>query len=259
VAYRVGQVVVKVGPSWLRTAAAEWAGRAALQAAGRVPEVIAPLASVTGRTVHVIGGHPVSVWPFVAGSWASRDNLRHVQAAARILARIHAALAGVSAGPRPDSGRVLAGTADLADPALDDWLARFGRARPRRQVLHGDYYPGNLLARGNDLVAVLDWDEAYAGLPESELAVAAWEWADGLATGQLGRAQDFIAVYRQAGGTAGELGQTALVQLIRQRLRWEIGCRRAARPGHAFTAADEAYLAAQLAAFRELAPRHAAT
>jgi Ser/Thr protein kinase RdoA (MazF antagonist) len=257
--YQVGRVVVKVGPSWLTAAAAEWAGRTALRAAGHVPEVIAPLVSSAGRTVHVIGRHPVSVWPFAAGSRASRGNLRHVQAAARLLAQIHVALAGLPAGPRPGDGRARAGTADLADPALDDWLARFGRTRPGRQVLHGDYYPGNLLARDDDLVAVLDWDEAYTGRPESELAVAAWEWGDGLATGQLGRARDFITVYRQAGGTPGDLDETALAQLIRQRLRLEVGYRRAARSDPGFTAADEVYLAAQVAAFRDLAPPHLAT
>jgi aminoglycoside phosphotransferase (APT) family kinase protein len=82
-----------------------------------------------------------------------------------------------------------------ADRALDDWPARFGRTRSGGQVLHGDYYPGDLLARDDDLVAVLDWDETDVAAPESEPAVAAWEWGDGLATGQLGRAQDFIAVY----------------------------------------------------------------
>lgn len=39
-------------------------------------------------------------------------------------------------------------------------------------LLHGDYWPGNLLWRGNEIVALLDWEDAALGDPLSDLAAA---------------------------------------------------------------------------------------
>ena len=254
--YRVGQLVVRVGPRWRTAAQARWACEVALSAAAQVPEVPAPLTSVHGCTVLMIAGRPLSVWPYVAGRRSDRANPVHVRAAAQLLARLHTALAAMSIGPQPGTEHALGDLSDLADPGLDAWLSGFALACPRRQVLHGDYYPGNVLAQGDRLVAILDWDEAHVGTPESELAAAAWEWGGGLRTVQLGRAARFTTSYRQAGGPAASLTETALRQLIRQRLRREIQYKRAADVEAALTAEDHAYLAAQSAAYWELRPGH---
>jgi hypothetical protein len=50
-------------------------------------------------------------------------------------------------------------------------------------------------------------------------------------TGDLGPALAFVDVYRAAGGPARRIGEHDLRQLVRQRLRWEIGYRRANEPG----------------------------
>ncbi len=253
-AWRLGGFVIRVGPAWRTAAEAEWSYAVAAAVSAQVPEVVAALESADGATVQVIGGRPCSVWPFIAGKAADRADPAQRAAAAELLARLHAALAGAVLGERPAPAVPLGDGTDLADLSLDAWLARFGRAHPARQALHGDYYPGNVLAEGGQLAAVLDWDEASTGPPESELAAAAWEWGDGLRSGRLGGALEFVRGYRQAGGPAGALGETALRQLIRQRLRWEIRykrsqCRQATR-----TPEDGAYTAAQFTAYHDLRP-----
>lgn len=136
--------------------------------AATVPEAIAPISSASGRTVHVVDGHPVTVWPFVAGEWADRANRRHFEAAAALLARVHRTLAAEPVGPPPGKDRRPGDTSDLTDHRLDEWLRHFERGRLQRHPLHGDYYPGNVLAAGDRLVGLLDWDEAFEGMPERE-------------------------------------------------------------------------------------------
>jgi len=64
--------------------------------------------------------------------------------------------------------------------------ARLGELWPWPQhnadaVLHGDYWPGNLLWREGQLVAVLDWEEPAVGDPLADLAIARLDmlWAFG--------------------------------------------------------------------------------
>lgn len=45
------------------------------------------------------------------------------------------------------------------------------RGRPE-VLLHGDYWPGNVLWRGQEIAAVLDWEQAERGDPMADLAVA---------------------------------------------------------------------------------------
>src|SRR5687767_2566978 len=39
-------------------------------------------------------------------------------------------------------------------------------------VLHGDYWPGNVMWRQRSLVAVIDWEDACLGDPLADLATA---------------------------------------------------------------------------------------
>jgi aminoglycoside phosphotransferase (APT) family kinase protein len=41
---------------------------------------------------------------------------------------------------------------------------------PRRTLLHGDYWPGNVLWRSGELVTILDWEDAALGDPLSDVA-----------------------------------------------------------------------------------------
>jgi aminoglycoside phosphotransferase (APT) family kinase protein len=65
--------------------------------------------------------------------------------------------------PSTDTGRIVA-----------EGLASISRQpRPsRRAVIHGDYWPGNVLWRDGRLVAVIDWEDASVGDPLADLATA---------------------------------------------------------------------------------------
>jgi aminoglycoside phosphotransferase (APT) family kinase protein len=71
----------------------------------------------------------------------------------------------------------------LQESALRDRLSRlwpWPQHNPDR-LLHGDYWPGNLLWREHQLVAVLDWEDTKRGDPLADVAIARLElaWAFG--------------------------------------------------------------------------------
>lgn len=245
-AFRCGEVVVRVGPTWRTNAELEWTNEVALVAADAVAEVVAPMLRPDGTTVVRIDDRPVSLWPFVGGTAIDEWNGDEDDQAADLLARVHRALARMPWRPKPVSPVPMAPTPDLEDRDLDTWLALFDRDHPATQALHGDFYPGNMLAVDGRIVGLIDWDEALLGPPERELAWAAWEWADGLETLDLASALEFVDVYRAAGGPARRIGEHDLRPLVRQRLRWEVGYQRA-NPSY-----DAEYEAHQLRAFHAL-------
>ncbi len=66
---------------------------------------------------------------------------------------------------------------DPAFEALRQKLSRLGDTghKGAPALLHGDFWPGNLLWRGPDLVGVLDWEDAAVGDPLSDVACTALE------------------------------------------------------------------------------------
>lgn len=56
---------------------------------------------------------------------------------------------------------------------LDGWTDSAYRGAP--SLLHGDYWPGNLLWQGERLMAVLDWEDAALGDPLSDVAACQLE------------------------------------------------------------------------------------
>ncbi|MFG1796507.1 phosphotransferase enzyme family protein [Nocardia sp. NPDC049149] len=257
-AYRVGEVVVRIGALDRDPAEVEWCNGIAVAAARTVPEAVAPLARADGSTVAMVAGRPITVWPLIEGQWASSEDPIQVEEAARLLARVHRALAEHRPSPRPhpsflEIGLDGAASAELPDPDLDRWLAAF-TATARVQPLHGDYYEGNLLARAGHVIAVLDWDEALVAPPEVELASAALEFADELGK-DLAAAGAFVAAYHAEGGTAAELDDIALAQLMRHRLRREaVYFGIAVARGVEHDADDLEYHRERLAAFHRLRP-----
>ncbi|WP_194835539.1 phosphotransferase enzyme family protein [Nocardia sp. XZ_19_369] len=223
-AYRVGDVVVRIGALDRDPAEVEWCNSIAVATARTVPEAVAPLPRADGSTVQLVAGRPITVWPLIEGQWASSEDPVQFAEAARLLARVHRALADHRPPPRPKQSFLEIGldgapSPELPDPDLDRWLAEFSRtARPH--PLHGDYYEGNLLARDGHVTAVLDWDEALVAAPEVELASAALEFADVLGR-DLADAREFVDHYHAEGGTVGQLDDLALAQLMRHRLRRE--------------------------------------
>jgi aminoglycoside phosphotransferase (APT) family kinase protein len=75
--------------------------------------------------------------------------------------------------------------------ALGEWLRANEPADARLALLHGDPNPGNYLFRGNDVVAVLDWEVAAIGDPRSDLGF-------------------YAALHTIFGGMPGPAGQTLL-------------------------------------------------
>lgn len=236
-AFRLGDVVVRIGPDWRTIEEAEWCHGLVSAVHRRIPSALAPLPNRDGRTTVRAGGRPVSVWPFVEGRWGDREDPHQATEAATVLARIHRALADCHPASPPPRSPPQAPLASVDDPDLDRWLSEFARCHPRTHPLHGDFYPGNVLVRDGRIVAVLDWDEALISPPEMELAWAACEWGDVLRRADLARARRFMAVYGAAGGTAEALDDEALAQLYRQRLRSDLAYTEAA--GLRCTEADE--------------------
>lgn len=244
-AYRVGGYVVRVGVTWQSTARLEWSYRVAQAAAAAVPEAVAPLLTPSGASVVRLEGRPVTLWPFVDGTWAAKDE--HFEAAADLLARLHRALAEVALPACPPDVTPLAAAPDLDDAVLDDWLIRFGASHSRVQAQHGDYYHGNLLAADGRLVGLLDWDEAFVGPAEIGLVNGAWEWGNGLWAEDLDNVFEFVDRYLAAGGTAHPLSELDLRQLVRSRLRREIRYSRLHNP-------DPDYEARQILVYERLEP-----
>lgn len=221
-AFQIGDLVIRVGPTWRTTAELEWCHRIADAAARDVPEVVAPLRTKTGETVRRVGGHPVSLWPHIEGTWVDDSDDHQVDQAANLLARLHQSLASISVPDRPASaGTVTTSQASGDDPDLERWLDDFDSTR-RAQPIHGDFYAGNMLACGGTIVGLLDWDEAILSPPTRELAWAAWEFGDGLWADDLTDVWGFITAYKYAGGPAEPPDDLALRNLVRQRLLGEM-------------------------------------
>jgi Ser/Thr protein kinase RdoA (MazF antagonist) len=152
-----------------------------------------PLAAPDGRSVVVVDGTPWSAFPFVAGAMLAGP--RTAATLGRLLAETHRALASCptaglvfaegpltwdTAATREEMAtieghiaeREAAGTADAFDaftrqsfaalrPVLDEAPPPDAFAWLPQQVIHGDFYPPNLLCDPFGLpVAVLDWEFA---------------------------------------------------------------------------------------------------
>jgi homoserine kinase type II len=207
--------------------------------------VAAPLAAGDGRTVTVVNGAPYALYPWVegrhrAGTELTYDQCRRLGA---LLGRVHTALAGVlPAGrpgtpPPPCAGRRSA-VPEETYALIDDLLGLARRHRPReaidelaerrlleRRVLlqryagrrpadaaasaagwvHGDFHPLNVLYRGVEPVAILDWDRLGVQ-PRAEEAVRAaviFFLRDPGGTLDLARVRAYARAYRAAAGVGG--------------------------------------------------------
>lgn len=131
---------------------------------------------------------PYLVLPFVAGATKPRTPAIAVEHMAGFLARLHGldlALLPIPpalprrASPMPE---LLDYLGDLGDELAD--LRPLLERRPAEpltpraaSVLHGDFWPGNVLWRGDELAAVIDWEDAAVGDPLSDLACSRVELA----------------------------------------------------------------------------------
>lgn len=253
---RLGDYVARIGPHWRSAADLRWSARIAATAGAQVPEAIAPIPAVDGGYVAVAAGRPITLWPFITGRHADHRDRQQRRQAAHLLARVHRTLSCAEFGAPPHRDTPTVPVPDLADDELDAWLENFHADYRERQPVHGDFYAGNVLVRSGTIVALVDWDEVSLAPPEWELAHAAWEWCDGLATLDLTDAHRFIDDYLAAGGTATRIDETSLRQLIRSRIRGEVAYDRATSAPERLTPDDREYQEQQLRAFQALRPGH---
>jgi len=136
-----------------------------------------------------IFGTPVLVMEYIAGEplFTPKDRADFLGQAAAHLAQIHQLLAthpALTFLPKPTAD--FGASPVLLDESLQEGriraaLARYGPlAAPQHAVLlHGDFWPGNLLWRAERLVAVIDWEDAALGDPLCDLANSRLEilWA----------------------------------------------------------------------------------
>jgi aminoglycoside phosphotransferase (APT) family kinase protein len=197
----VRRVVVR-RPGWptreetLRVVSAEHALLGRCRALGILaPEPLHLDAEAAALVLDYVEGAPAFA-PADAGAMAGQM--------AEQLARIHRArLDGLAFLPRRDDtiARHLAQPPERLDASLDEAKLRGALAErwPFERhnadaLLHGDFWPGNLLWRDERLVAVLDWEEAEVGDPLSDVSVTRLDllWAFGEET-----MRDFTRRYRE--------------------------------------------------------------
>jgi aminoglycoside phosphotransferase (APT) family kinase protein len=134
---------------------------------------------------------PYLVVEFVDGDpeFAPADLADYLERAAAQLAKIHGIpdSPDLSFLPRQNQGfgkRPVEFDASMGEARI---RAALEAARPVAQLndsvlLHGDYWPGNILWNGGELVAVIDWEDARVGDPLADLANSRIEflWAFGV-------------------------------------------------------------------------------
>ena len=170
---RTEQVVVRIHPTSARDAVL-------LRVLGATDlPVVAPLMA------REEGAETFVVMPFVEGTTEIAEPVSAVPKMAALLARVHdQAVADLPEtlprrdDPVPELREYLPERYAATLPALE---AAAERLEPQDCLLHGDFWPGNLLWRDGEVVALIDWEDAARGDPLSDLACARQElsWSHG--------------------------------------------------------------------------------
>lgn len=218
-----------------------------------LPEVPRPGRADDGSSSFVLDERVVSVFPHRSGVPVERSDDELRDAAARLLARIHAVATTRPSlpeaalqplvrmdwvrNPHWDLPRVRGVVRDLGGSGSESGRA-FARGFPeveeewtwaRRRVgelgglglrsgpIHGDFWPGNLLAEDGRITAVLDWVESREEWFAFELGRAVWEFCSDRDEHVLllGRALAFLDAYREAGGPVSVDDLDLLVEFMR--------------------------------------------
>ncbi|MFI8517525.1 phosphotransferase [Streptomyces sp. NPDC085481] len=211
--------------------------------------VAPPLADSAGRTVAVIGGRCYALHPWVEGrhrdgAQLSTDGSRRL---GTLLGHVHTCLEHVMGSPPPDTGHESARPEDTLR-LIDDLLRLVRARRPRdgfdelaehrlreRRVLlhqhahrrppaaaaagwvHGDFHPFNLLYRGAEPAAIVDWDRLGVR-PRAEEAVRAAAIFFVRPAGEL--ALDKVRAYARAYRRAAGVDRAELAAAV-DRVWWE--------------------------------------
>jgi aminoglycoside phosphotransferase (APT) family kinase protein len=182
----------------------------------------------------------------VAGETIARRILRddlYRPARSRLVGQVGAFAAGLHALPvpagLPAADPLAALRAELAgfehvSPVFELALETLEAQRPpARQpvIVHGDLRLGNLIVGPDGLRAVLDWELVHAGDPAEDLGwfcVKAWRFGVDAPAAGLGRREELLAAYRDAGGAAVTLDELRWWEILGT-LRWGVICMTQAR------------------------------
>jgi Ser/Thr protein kinase RdoA (MazF antagonist) len=222
-----------------------WEHRLTRSLAERLSEVPAPLPARDGGTFVALGDRVAWLVPFVDAAPADAARAAHRVAAARALGRLHAVDAGVPPRPRLEPLRDLTWPPLRVPPELHEWghtIARErewaidyvgGLARDRplcTGLTHGDYFPGNVLIAGDEVAAIVDWEEARSDWLSWDLANAAGSFCTFGDELDRDACERFAAAYRADGGPAPAADDDLLIPLMR--VRWILEVLRAPTDRH---------------------------
>jgi aminoglycoside phosphotransferase (APT) family kinase protein len=171
----------------------------------------------------------------------ARDLSSYLQQMARTLAELHR-LPTDELGFLPDQRhmvtRVLSKRPETVDAlqlavwdaAVAEW-SRIGKLREQRVLVHGDYWPGNLLWVRGRLVGVVDWEQPRLGDLVKDVATCRGDlW---VLFGQRA-ADEFLREYERASGTTiCDLRFWELlisIEAVREMPEWAVGYRVLGRP-----------------------------
>jgi aminoglycoside phosphotransferase (APT) family kinase protein len=128
-----------------------------------------------------------------------------------VLARLHTihadGLAGLAASDPIERCRAVLDGLGAAHPAFELVLRRLELTRPTPRpagVVHGDFRLGNMLIDERGIAAVLDWELVHLGDPLEDLGylcVRAWRFGGELPVAGVGRYEELLDSYRDAGGS----------------------------------------------------------
>ncbi|WP_225447382.1 phosphotransferase [Streptacidiphilus sp. PB12-B1b] len=201
---------------------------------------VPPLGALDGRTVVLLRGRRYALFPWVEGEHRAGTALDREQCSAlgALLGRMHSALAELhppvpqpQALPGADPAQTRRTVADLLALARErtpqeplDALARrrlrerlelldaYGHRRPAPDAappvgwVHGDFHPLNVLYRGSEAAAVVDWDRLSVRPRTEEAVRAATLFFHHPDTGvlDLPRLRRYARAYREASGSTPE-------------------------------------------------------
>lgn len=212
----------------------------ALERAG-VP-VVAPLPAARGEPFARWGSALVSLFPWRPGEHRGRGEVSEGDARALGLALAHLHEAGLPLAPRferrgiytfEDIVRRFERIRERRDPALDPaveaiaeeipWLRQREavRAAAPTGVIHGDLFRDNVLFRGRELEALLDFEQASTGSLAYDLAVCinAWCWDEDV---EIELARALVSGYRAGRGLEDASRQALYPELRAAAMRFTV-------------------------------------
>jgi len=256
-----GTVAVQRFPAWRSPSDVAWVHERIAEIRAHVPEAVGPMRALDGSTLVPLEDGILSVFPFVVGEPLDPDDEALRIDAARLLSRMHVAGSSIEVPPRPmppwgrpEDERSVPDDPVMVDPELAAWERTLTERRLVRGLIHGDFYPRNVLCRDGRVAGVIDWMETDVAPLVYELGWVLWEFSQNAAGDDLDveRARRFLGAYRAAGGRVPPSEDEHLVPAMRRRLRLEVRRSSAEDAAQGEGLTPDAYRDAEIRAFPKL-------